>query len=198
MSGPRRLFLRVGFAILLGIFLLISLGISALAALPVSLITFVVLTNRTKLSQGAELLAIGTMEVALVWFVWSGLYYRAGVSPSNYLLADGIAAVLFALPLATFLITRHRVNRISLAGLVLFLFLIGTIAVPVIPLGGACTGHIGNLHCETTYGAASWLFVCAGAEYATFPGGVSTGLPIFQLSLNTSLGEYFFADCVFM
>lgn len=193
-----RILPRVGLAALLGVFLFISLGIAVLFALPVGMIAFVVLTNRTKLSRGAELLAVGTMEVALVWFVWSGLYYRTGVSPSNYLLADWIAAVLFALPLATFFIARHRVNRISLAGLVLFLFLIGTIAVPFTPLGGACTGHIGNLHCETTYGAASWLFVCAGAEYATFPGGVSTGLPIFPLSLNTSLGEYFFADCVFM
>jgi len=193
-----RILLRVGFALLLGAFLLFSLGISALAALPVSLITFAVMTNRTKLSRGSELLAVGTMEVALVWFVWSGLYYRTGVSPANYLLADGIAATLFALPLVTFFVARHRSNRAGLAGLVLFLFLIGTIAVPFIPLGGACTGHIGNLHCESTYGAASWLFVCAGAEYATFPGGVSTGLPIFPLSLNTSLGEYFFANCVFL
>jgi len=194
-----RILLRVGLAVLLGAFLLFSLGISALAALPVSLVTFVVLTNRTKLSRGAELLAVGTMEVALVWFVWSGLYYRTGVSPANYALADGIAATLFALPLVTFFVARHRSNRVGLAGLVLFLFLIGTIAVPFIPLGGACTGHIGQpLHCESTYGAASWLFVCAGAEYATSPGGVSTGLPIFPFSLNTSLGEYFFADCVFM
>jgi hypothetical protein len=193
-----RVLLTTGIAVLLGVFLLVSLGLAAFFALPVSIIAFAVLMNRRKMSRGAELLALGTMEVALAWFVWPGLYYRAGVSPANYQLADGIAMLLFALPPVAFFIARHRGARVSLAGLALFIFLIGAVTVPFISLGGACTGHIGSCHNVYTYGSASWLFVCAGAEYATFPGDVSTGLPVFPLQLNTSLGNYFFANCGFM
>ncbi|MDA4125975.1 MAG: hypothetical protein OK452_02070 [Thaumarchaeota archaeon] len=190
--------LATGIAVLLGVFLLVSLGLVAFFALPVSVVAFAVLMNRRKMSRGAELLALGTMEVALAWFVWPGLYYRTGVSPDNYLLADGIAVLFFALPPTVFLIARSRYDRASLSGLALFLLLIGIVAVPFIPLGGACTGPVGGCHNVYTYGSASWLFVCAGAEFATFPGDVSTGLPTFPLSLNTPFGNYFFADCAFM
>jgi hypothetical protein len=194
-----RIFVFVGLALLLGFFFLLSLGVSVVLVLPVILVAFVVMANRRKTSPGTELLALGTIEVSLVWFVWAGLYYHTGVSPANYLLADEIAGLLFVVPLVTFFIARRRGDRIRLAGLTLFLFLIGTIVVPFIPLGGACTGQEGHLHCVSTYGSASWLFLCAGGEYATPPGDVSTGLPTFPpLPITSLVGAYFFAVCASM
>lgn len=85
----------------------------------------------------------------------------------------------------------------AITALVFLVLLVGIIGVPFIRIGGAGTCIHDVCHAESTYGAASWLFVCAGGEWAQAPGGVSTGMAIFPISLNTSWGQYFFAQCVF-
>jgi hypothetical protein len=116
----------------------------------------------------------------------------------NQPLGATIIAVVLIAPLITYVLARKRKNRIKLTAMVSLALLFATILVPVIPLGGANICHYSTCHNEQTYGSLSWLFVCAGAEYTTPPGGVSTGLPIFPINVNSTLGDYFFAQCAFL
>jgi len=184
-------------AIAVGVFLLLSLGFSYIQALPAPLLAIFLLSDRAPQSRARRLLLITFIELALAWFLVPGLVSREGVAPENYLLADEMAALLMVLPPITYLLVRNRTYGLTVIGSLTLLLVLGTVGVPFIPLGGACTGQAGNCHVVNTYGSASWLFICAGAEYATPPGGVSTGLPS-ALDLHTPLGDYFFAACVFL
>jgi len=122
----------------------------------------------------------------------------SGYLAQNQALGVTVIIVVLAIPLITYFLVRRRGDRVRFVALASLLLLFGMILVPVIPLGGATECHYQVCHTEFTYGSISWMFDCAGAEWTTPPGGVSTGLPMFPVGINTSLGYYFFAECVFL
>jgi hypothetical protein len=120
-----------------------------------------------------------------------------GYLAQNQALGAAVIVVVLGGPILTYIIARKRKGRIRLFAFISLVLLFGMILVPVIPLGGATECHYQDCHTEFTYGSVSWMFVCAGAEWTTPPGGVSTGLPSFPININSSLGNYFFAQCVY-
>ena len=122
----------------------------------------------------------------------------SGYLAENQVLGVTVIIVVLAIPVITYFLVRRRGDRVRFVALASLLLLFGMILVPVIPLGGATECHYQVCHTEFTYGSISWMFDCAGAEWTTPPGGVSTGLPMFPVGINTSLGYYFFAECVFL
>ena len=122
----------------------------------------------------------------------------SGYLAQNQALGFAVIVLVLVIPVITYLLARRREDRVRFVALASLLLLFGMILVPVIPLGGATECHYQVCHTEFTYGSISWMFDCAGGEWTTPPGGVSTGLPMFPFGMNTSLGYYFFAECVFL